>query len=135
MGKMTIIILTKSSKYSNYCVAGIEYPSGKWVRLVTEDLESHGAIKKGDLVDERGREFEILDILRVPVLRATNDNIVQPENVLIDKSKSVYSMGKTTIEQVLTVHAAEKKDYILGNIYSRITEWKESTGIKELAII
>lgn len=33
-GKREIIVLTKSSKYGGLCVAGVDYNTGHWVRLV-----------------------------------------------------------------------------------------------------
>lgn len=44
MGKLVMIILTKSSKFSAKCVAGINVENGEWVRLVSDDVEKHGAI-------------------------------------------------------------------------------------------
>lgn len=42
-----IIILTKSKKHSGYCVAGIDYETGEWIRLVSSDLETEGALFRG----------------------------------------------------------------------------------------
>lgn len=55
MGKITFLVLTKSSKYSGYCVAGIDCKSGNWIRLITEDLQSHGAVGAEDLIYKNGR--------------------------------------------------------------------------------
>ncbi|MEG1958181.1 MAG: hypothetical protein RR071_10690 [Lachnospiraceae bacterium] len=41
---MEVAVLTKSSKFGNYCVAGINLASGEFVRLVTEDDTIHGAL-------------------------------------------------------------------------------------------
>lgn len=128
MEEITVMILTKSSKYANYCVAGIDYHSGKWVRLVTEDLSSHGAIKRGSLIDKNGKEFQILDVIQVPVISAVNHNIVQPENVLVDTSKHMHIIGKTTIKDILAIHPAEKTNYILGNQWAYITEARVIQG-------
>ena len=38
MGKLVMIILTKSSKFSAKCVAGINVENGEWVRLVSDDV-------------------------------------------------------------------------------------------------
>ena len=40
----TIIILTKSKKHSGYCVAGIDFETGEWIRLVSSDIETEGAV-------------------------------------------------------------------------------------------
>lgn len=44
MGKIKMVVLTKSSKYGKNCVAGINLVNGNWVRLVTNDESSHGAV-------------------------------------------------------------------------------------------
>lgn len=89
MEEITFLVLTKSSKFSGYCVAGIDCKSGNWVRLITEDLQSHGAVGAEDLIYKNGRECQNLDIIKVPILSATND-VLQPENVLIDTSKYMH---------------------------------------------
>ena len=40
-----IIILTKSKKHSGYCVAGIDYETGEWIRLVSSDSETGGLFR------------------------------------------------------------------------------------------
>lgn len=121
MEEITFIVLTKSSKFSGYCVAGIDYYSGKWIRLITEDLQLHGAVGAKDFIYENGTECQILDIIKVTTIGVTN-NVLQPENILIDTSKSICFIGKPTIEEVLKIHPAETKGYILGNQYPYITE-------------
>lgn len=121
MGEITISVLTKSSKFSGYCIAGIDCETGDWVRLITEDLQSHGAVSAGDLICENGRECQILDVIEVPIIRNVNDAL-QPENILIDTSRHIYFVKETTIEDVLKIHPAEIRNYILGNKYPYITE-------------
>jgi len=123
MGEITFLVLTKSSKYSGYCVAGIDCKSGNWIRLITEDLQSHGAVGTEDLIYKNGRECQILDIIEVPIIRVVND-VLQPENVLIDTSKYMRFVEKATIEDVLKIHPAEIRENILGNKYPYITEGK-----------
>ena len=123
MKEIELAVLTKSSKFSGYCVAGIDYESGKWIRLVTEDSESHGAVGAEDLTYENGEECQILDVVNVPITGIGQD-ILQPENVLMDTSKHLRLSGKITIEDVLKKHPAEVRKYILGNKYPYITEAK-----------
>lgn len=123
MGEITIVVLTKSSKFSGYCVAGIDCYSRKWVRLVTEDSTSHGAVGAGDLIYEDGSQCQILDVIKVPIINTTND-ILQPENTLINTSKYIHFIGKAKIEDVLKIHPAEIRNYILGNKYPYVTKAK-----------
>lgn len=121
MGEITFLALTKSSKFSGYCVAGIDCKSGNWIRLITEDLQSHGAVRAEDLIYENGRECQVLDIIKVPIISAAND-VLQPENVLIDTSRYMHFVQKATIEDALKIHPAEMRGNILGNKYPYITE-------------
>ena len=59
----TIIILTKSKKHSGYCVAGIDYKTGEWIRLVSSDIETEGAVPMKDLLFSNGEILEIYDII------------------------------------------------------------------------
>lgn len=121
--QIILAVLTKSSKYSKYCVAGIDWKTGAWYRLITDDESSHGAVGAQDLIDANGRECDILDVVQVPVITRGN-NILQPENVLIDQSKDLTILGKTTLEEILKIHPAEINDYVLGNKYAYIKETK-----------
>lgn len=44
MAIMRLVIMTESSKFSGKCVAGIDTESGRWVRLVSDDEETHGQL-------------------------------------------------------------------------------------------
>ena len=57
MAVMRIIIMTESSKFSGKCVAGIDVNTGRWVRLVSDDEETHGAIANRALYYQDGGRF------------------------------------------------------------------------------
>ncbi len=121
MGKIKMVVLTKSSKYGKNCVAGINLVNGNWVRLVTNDESSHGAVSDEDLVCKDGKSVQVLDVIDAPIVGACNTEI-QPENVLLDLDTYIEIVGKMSIEEVLNIHPLESKSNILGNIYSYITE-------------
>ena len=125
MKEIKLAVLTKSSKHSKYCVAGIDYESGNWIRLMTEDSQTHGAVDKKDLIFENGEECQLLDIVKVTIEKDAGDEL-QPENVLMNTSKFMCKVGETTIKDILKIHPAERKDYIFGNKYSYIK--KERVG-------
>ena len=66
--KKTIIILTKSKKHSGYCVAGIDYETGEWIRLLSSDNETEGAVPRDDLVFSNGQILEVYDIISCELL-------------------------------------------------------------------
>lgn len=131
---MRLIILTESSKFSGKCVAGVDVESGKWVRLVSNDVATHGAIVESDLYYEDGTKCEVLDIVDVPVIRACGDEI-QPENVLLDTSVYMKYVGKASLADVLAKHPVENRINILGNKYSYITAQRIGTVGYSLALV
>ena len=44
-----MVVLTKSAKNGGHCVAGIDVDTGNWVRLVSNDLNTHGALSDQDM--------------------------------------------------------------------------------------
>ena len=44
-----VAILTMSSKNHGFCVAGIDLDNGEWIRLVSDDVDTHGALRKEDV--------------------------------------------------------------------------------------
>lgn len=50
-----IIILTKSFEKSGYCIAGIDYETGEWIRLVSSDIFNEGAVPKEQLTLDNGK--------------------------------------------------------------------------------
>lgn len=126
MGNIRMVVLTKSSKYGNKCVAGIDVSNGEWVRLVTENEASHGAVSDNDLICEDGRSVEVLDVIDAPIIRMCAD-CVQPENALLDLDTYIEIVGKMTLDDVLKIHPLERKRNILGNDYGYITELRINT--------
>lgn len=126
--------MTESSKFSGKCVAGIDVKSGKWVRLVSDDEETHGAIANSDLYYQDGGKCQVLDIVDVPIIEECGDDI-QPENVLLDTSKYIRYVGMASLEDVLEIHPAEIRNDILGNKYSYISEQRVDSVGYSLALV
>lgn len=134
MEKIRMVVLTKSSKYGKNCVAGINLANGGWVRLVTNDESSHGAVADEDLICQDGNIVQVLDIIDAPILGACNTEI-QPENVLLDLGTYIEIVGKMSIEEVLKFHPLESRSDILGNIYPYITETRVGSVGYSLTIV
>lgn len=134
MEKIRMVVLTKSSKYGKNCVAGINLANGGWVRLVTNDESSHGAVSDEDLICQDGNIVQVLDIIDAPILGACNTEI-QPENILLDLGTYIEIVGKMSIEEVLKFHPLESRSDILGNIYPYITETRIGSVGYSLTIV
>ena len=81
MDSLTLVILTNSHKNLGYCVAGKEvfkrkdwqgvegdWEADGWIRLVTSDQKSKGAVFYPQLRYADGKYVELLDIVKVPIL-------------------------------------------------------------------
>lgn len=110
----TVIILTKSLKNGGYCVAGIDYYTGQWIRLVSGNQDRKGALEKWQV------PYKPLDIVVI-------DNITpmpiryQPENYLIEEPCNIeefyawWKVGECDISKVAKRYANNANKYIFYN--------------------
>lgn len=110
-----VAILTKSSKLGRYCVAGVDLITGEWVRLVSNDAQTHGALSRSDITYEDRSICNPLDVVLVDVIGAA-PLAHQPENYLIDSHEYWRKTGECTLSKVLGVHPAEVRPYLYGNL-------------------
>jgi len=78
-----ILILTKSYKNGGYCVAGIDLHTYEWIRLVSNNTVTHGAISQTQMICANNHVSIPLDVVSVDILRATPISC-QTENHLIN---------------------------------------------------
>lgn len=121
-----IIILTKSKKHSGYCVAGIDYETGEWIRLVSSDSETEGAVPWEDLHYSNGETLEVYDIIVCRLLRKCG-TIVQPENCLYDETVKWEKVGKSNFDEVIKIHGYDSVDYVFENEDKKLpADWRFS---------
>lgn len=121
-----IIILTKSKKHSGYCVAGIDYETGEWIRLVSSDSETEGAVPWEDLQYSNGETLEVYDIIMCRLLRKCG-TIVQPENCLYDETVKWEKVGKSNFDEVIKIHGYDSVDYVFENEDTKLpADWRFS---------
>lgn len=121
MRKIKMVVLTESSKFKNYCVAGIDINTGEWIRLVSGDEIIHGALTDVDISYVNGDTCKILDVVNVQYIKKL-PTVVQPENILIDTEVYFERERSATIEEVISLHPLENKKYIFGTKYNSIKE-------------
>lgn len=109
-----VAILTRSSKFGGYCVAGVDLNTGEWVRFVSNDAQTHGALSRRDITYEDRSICNPLDVVLVDVVGAA-PLAHQPENYLIDSREYWIKTGECNLSEVLDVHPAEVRPYIYGN--------------------
>lgn len=119
-----IIILTKSKKHSGYCVAGIDYETGEWIRLVSSDMETEGAVLWEDLQYTNGETLEVYDVIICRLLRECG-TMVQPENCLYDETVKWEKVGKSNLEEVIKIHGYDSMDYVFENEDTKLpADWR-----------
>ncbi|URZ07525.1 dual OB domain-containing protein [Clostridium felsineum] len=114
-----IIILTKSEKYNNYCVAGIDVQTGQLVRLVSEDKDIKYALTNKDIEYDNCEEAQVLDKVIVNV-KDNQKCWYQPENYTIDnkkKMKYIQKVSESDIDKYIN-----HKDIIFFNNENSIDE-------------
>lgn len=109
-----VAILTRSSKFGGYCVAGVDLNTGEWVRFVSSDAQTHGALSRRDITYEDRSICNPLDVVLVDVVGAA-PLAHQPENYLINSNEYWVKIGECTLFDVLRVHPAETWPLIYGN--------------------
>lgn len=121
--KKTLVVLTKSAKMKNYCVAGIEVENGKWIRLENRLLDGD-ALSEQDMTYEDGTVCSELDVIEVECLEQDASNYYQPENVYIDTRYKFRKLNDVTWRDVLNQHPAELSNRLLncGGGFSYITK-------------
>ncbi len=114
MERVKFILMTKSSKYGGYCVAGLDVEQRRWVRLVSGDAGLHGALTDADMVTQPRVPCRPLDLVEAPVLGPAPTER-QPENVLIDRGKRWRLIARCRPEQAFAYMPPRERRVIFGN--------------------
>lgn len=109
-----IIVLTKSFKHGGHCIAGVNVRNGEWIRLVTEDSNTEGAIPDEDARYSDGRPIEVLDCVKIDLIRSSPTN-AQSENWLYNQEVLWQFIRKYSINEVLQLHPLDTANPILGS--------------------
>lgn len=115
-----IVILTKSKKYYNYCIAGMDLSNNRWIRLVSDDISIRRAVPRKDIIYNDGKELEILDVVKVHV-KSCLPEAHQVENWLYDSTFKWQKVGKMTIDKVYKDLIQENEPYIFYNSDRRVS--------------
>ncbi|QNO15934.1 hypothetical protein HYG86_14740 [Alkalicella caledoniensis] len=116
-----IIVLAKSSKQGEYCIAGIDTSTGEWIRPISNNAAKEGSVPIGDITYENGTQVEILDKVRIR-FSSHAPSRSQPENYIYDSSYYWSKEGRYTFSQVLNIRGYDKPEMIFYNAYRRVPE-------------
>ena len=124
MNTTKMLVLTKSIKRKNYCVAGIDLNTGNFMRLVSEDAESHGALSKNQVkyFGSNGTEYEIvpLDVVDVQFLE---QQVLyhQTENYLVGDRPIISKIKRISLQELITYLSPKDKNELFSNSRNRIS--------------
>lgn len=108
-----MIVLAKSAKGGNYCVAGIDVDTNKWIRPVSKNPDLQEAVEPKYVEYSSGNEIQFFDAVRIPVDTAhTANNFVQPENFYFDEKLRWEKIGETNLEKIIDWHGFDERNFI-----------------------
>jgi len=117
----TIIIMCKSAKHSNYCIAGIDTTTGEWIRPISDNSDLEGAVLISDATYEDGTEVELFDIVKIKMIKYF-PNTAQKENYLYDSEYYWEKVGESSLQEVINFSGIDNYDYIFNNTDPSLTD-------------
>ncbi len=117
--KKLIVILAKSAKYSDYCVAGIELATNKWIRPISRNEETQDAVPVAALTYADNTEAQILDIVQIDFEDTRVENEIQPENYFF-AADTWQKFGRWTLADFEKFCGFDSTDFIFYDTSRRI---------------
>lgn len=109
-----IVILAKSSKHGEYCIAGIDTSTGEWIRPISNNTSNEGSVPIDDIIYSDGNQVEILDKVRINIL-SYNPTKSQPENYIYDNTQRWVKTGSCSLEEIIKSRGYDKVDMVFYN--------------------
>lgn len=109
-----IVILAKSAKHSNFCVAGLAN-TGEWIRPVSNIPALEDAVPRSVITFRDNTELQILDVVEVPLVESPVNNPIQPENFYYDEYHNWEKVGHITLDKVINWRGFDRRQEIFYN--------------------
>lgn len=137
--KKQVVILTASDKKNGYCVAGVDFETGQWIRLEDKQNSEHGcAIKPEDFVYPDGKKCEILDLVQVELTGKNDDPELpyQVENYFMDMDQGFQKLGELTWKQLFGLFPSLliRKEDILNTGYKKNDGYRYPIGNRTISL-
>ena len=107
-----MVILAKSAKVNNYCIAGIDIKTNEWIRPVSDDPNIQEAVRQEDVIFSNKTAAEIFDVVDIHFKDETNENLIQPENLYYDENYKWKKIGNVTLKEVISLHGLDHRKAI-----------------------
>jgi len=128
-----IVILAKSLKHGEYCIAGVDTTTGEWIRPITSNSAHEGSVPLNDIIFENGNEVQILDKVKINIL-SHNPTISQPENYIYDSTMTWKKTGVSSVKEVIAFRGYDRVDNIFYNSKKDVSEG-ELSGQPSLLLV
>jgi hypothetical protein len=116
-----IIILAKSAKHGEYCIAGVDIKTGEWIRPVSNNMAKEGSVPLIDITYVDGNQVQIFDIVKIKLLKH-KPTISQPENYLYDSTKYWEKTGRSNLEELIKQRGYDQVNQIFYNNGKEVSE-------------
>ncbi len=107
-----LIILAESAKYNNFCVAGVDIDTGKWIRPISEKPELEEAVPLDDLKYPDGTRVELLDVVEIKFSDRSANNPIQPENFFYNEKYFWQKISRVTLQELIDKRGYDLRDKI-----------------------
>jgi len=107
-----LVILAESAKFNNFCVAGVDIDTGKWIRPISEAAELEEAVPLDDLKYPDGSRAELLDVVEIKFSDRAANNPIQPENFFYNPKYFWQKVGHVTLQEVIDGRGFDLRDEI-----------------------
>ena len=107
-----LIILAESAKYNNFCVAGVDVDTGKWIRPISEKPELEEAVPLDDLKYPDGSRVELLDVVEIKFSDRAVNNPIQPENFFYNEKYFWQKVDRVTLQEFIDKRGYDLRDKI-----------------------
>lgn len=115
MNKKRFVVMAKSSKKDNYCIAGLELETKKWIRPVSTDSNIEEAIPQQSAFYYNGESIQIFDVVEVQAIEKPVNNLIQPENFYYDENVPWKKIGHAELSQIINWRGFDERQEIFYN--------------------
>lgn len=116
-----IVILAKSAKNNNFCIAGLAN-TGEWIRPISKEKSVENAVPRDAIIFPDKSELQILDVAEVPIIENEPvQNFVQPENFFYDPKFFWKKVGHITLDKIINWRGFDHRPKIFFNYERSVT--------------
>lgn len=131
--KKQIIIMAKSVKhYPHYCIAGIDLDTHKWIRPISSNTITEGAVPREHIIYENGREVEVLDVVEIEFTNPAETK-AQQENYAYNEDIPWRKVGEMSLEELLDNYEVDTPEFVFENTEKSLDNW-DITGTSLLLL-